>query len=323
VDLSLCVVNTAGRAHLMRCLAAIRDTLPAGVEAEVLVLDNASGDGSTEAVREWNESSEGLGGRLRLIALDRRRGKAENDSTLLAEARGEWCLLLNEDTELCPGAIERLLDAVGREPRAAVAGAQLLAEDGLPSACAWRLPGVSTALFQALFLHRLLVTQGGRGPESHRVGWVQSAAMLVRRSAAAEVGYLDPDFFVYSDETDFQKRLHDAGWSVLQVPSARAIHHEQLTNDRVAGRRRLVEFHRNRDLYMRKHHGAASAAAVRVLTAWSYAARSLASLVLPGRDAGWFWLHARLALNPRGEGIREAAEALNERLDREATGAQA
>ena len=306
----------------MRCLAAIRDTLPAGIEAEVLVLDNASGDGSADAVREWNEGPEGLGERLRLIALDRRRGKAENDSTLLAEARGEWCLLLNEDTELCEGAIEGLLDAAKGEPNAGVVGAQLLAEDGTPSACAWRLPGVTTALFQALFLHRLLVTQGGRGPETHWVGWVQSAAMLVRRSAAAEVGYLDPAFFVYSDETDFQKRLHDAGWSVLQVPWARAVHHEQLTNDRVAGRRRLVEFHRNRDLYMRKHHGVVSAGVVRVLTAWTYAVRALAALVLPARDAGWFWLHARLALNPKGEGIREAAAELNARLDREAAGGQ-
>ena len=315
MDLSYCVVNTAGRALLLRGLEAIRDTLPAGIEAEVLVLDNASGDGSAEAVREWNAGPEGLGERLRLIALDRRRGKAENDSRLLAEAQGEWCLLLNEDSEVRPGAVEALLSAVDGEPKVAVAGAQLLGEDGSRSACAWRFPGVGTALAQAVFLHRVFVTQSG-GAEVREVGWVQSAAMLVRREAAAEVGYLDPEFFVYSDETDFQKRLHDAGWRILFVPAAEAVHHEQLSNDRVAGRRRLVEFHRNRDLYMRKHHGAASAAAVRVLTAWSYAVRALVSLVLPGRDAGWFWLHARLALSPKGEGIREAAAELNARLDR-------
>ena len=182
-------------------------------------------------------------------------------------------------------------------------------------------PGVGTALAQALFLHRVFVTQSG-GAEVREVGWVQSAAMLVRREAAAEVGYLDPEFFVYSDETDFQKRLHDAGWRILFVPAAEAVHHEQLSNDRVAGRRRLVEFHRNRDLYMRKHHGAASAAAVRVLTAWSYAVRALVSLVLPGQDAGWFWLHARLALSPKGEGIREAAAELNARLDRDGCGGE-
>jgi N-acetylglucosaminyl-diphospho-decaprenol L-rhamnosyltransferase len=310
VDLSFCVVNTAGRALLLRCLAAIRKTLHEGIEAELLVLDNASGDGSVEAVREWNEGPGGFGDRLRLIALERRTGKAENDSRLLAEAKGKWCLLLNEDSELCAGAVEALLKAVEAEPRAAVAGAQLLTEDGSESACAWRLPGVTTALAQALFLHKLLVTQSG-GREIREVGWVQSAAMLVRREAAAEIGYFDPDFFVYSDETDFQKRLHGAGWSVLHVPAARAVHHEQLTNDRESGRRRLVEFHRNRDLYMRKHHGAAAAAAVRSLTAWSYAVRAVASIFLPSQVAGWYWLHAQLAFRPRGEGIREAAAAHN------------
>ena len=318
MDLTFCVVNTAGRAHLLRCLNSIRDTIPRGLEAEVLVLDNASDDGSVEAVGTWNEGPDGLGDRLRLIVLDRRKGKAENDSTLLAEAKGEWCLLLNEDSELRPGAVDALLRAVETEPNAAVAGAQLLGPDGSRSACAWRPPSVGTAFAQALFLHRIFVTQSGRGPGIRRVGWVQSAAMLVRRTAAAEVDYLDSMFFVYSDETDLQKRLHDAGWVVLHVPAAFAVHHEQLTNDRASGRRRAVEFHRNRDVYMRKHHGLGSAAAVRWLTAFNYATRALIALAVPSQDAGWFWLHARLAVRPRGEGIREAAAELNARLDREA-----
>ena len=258
MDLSLCIVNTNGREHVLRCLAAIRPNLPDGGTPEVLLLDNASDDGSADAVRAWNEGPDGLGGALRVIAQKRREGKALNDTRLLREARGELCLLLNEDSELRPGAVEALAVALAANPHAAVAGAQLLAPDGARSACAWRLPGVGTALAQALFLHRLLVTQSGRGPEVREVGWVQSSAMLVRRSAAEQVGYLDPAFFVYSDETDFCKRLADAGWSILHVPDALAVHHEQLTFDRSAGQPRVVEFHRNRDLYMRKHHGSAA-----------------------------------------------------------------
>lgn len=314
MDLSFCVVNTNGRELLLRCLASIRATAPPELEHEVLVLDNASDDGSAAAVEAWNASPAGLGPRLRLLARDRRDGKAANDSLLLREARGELCLLLNEDSELLPGAVAALVAALRAEPRAAVAGAQLLAPDGTPSACAWRLPGVGTALAQALFLHRLLVTQSGRGPGVRRVGWVQSAAMLVRRAAAAEVGYLDPAFFVYSDETDFCKRLRDAGWEVLHVPEARAIHHEQLTTDRsAAARRRAVEFHRNRDLYVRKHHGPLAAAAVRALTAWSYALRALAALAMPGASPRLYAMHARLALSPSGPGLREAAAERNRR----------
>jgi GT2 family glycosyltransferase len=313
MELSYCVVNTNGRGLLLHCLESIRDTWPADLEGEVLVLDNASEDGSADAVRRWNAGPDGLGERLHLIAGERRRGKGENDSRLLAEARGELCLLLNEDSELRPGAVNALVEALRAEPRAAAAGAQLLSPDGHLSPCAWRLPGVGTALAQALFVHRIFVTQSG-GSATRRVGWVQSAAMLVRRSAAAEVGYLDPEFFVYSDETDFEKRLRDAGWSILYVPAALAVHHEQLSNDRTAAERRAVEFHRNRDLYMRKHHGPRQAWAVRLLTAFNYRVRALTAWLRPGASHELFRMHARLALHPSGEGVREAAEAYNNRL---------
>ena len=97
---------------------------------------------------------------------------------------------------------------------------------------------------------------------------------MVRREAAARVGYLDPAFFVYYDECDFARKLADAGWHELFVPDALAVHHDQLSTDLAAGLPRIVEFHRNRDLYMRKHHGPGAARAVRWLTAWSYAVRA-------------------------------------------------
>ena len=160
--LSYCVVNTNGRDWLMACLAAIDRTHPPGVSYEVLVLDNASEDGSADAVRDAHPAA-------RLIALDRRGGKAENDSRLLQEARGEHCLLLNEDTELREGATRALLDALDGDPRAGAAGAQLLTSDGEPTACAWRLPNAGWALAGALFMH-----------DSYAV---QSRGNSVRRSA--------------------------------------------------------------------------------------------------------------------------------------------
>ena len=206
-----------------------------------------------------------------------------------------------------------MLAALDERPRAAVAGAQLLDPAGNPQPCAWRLPGIGTAVASALFLHRPLVVQGDRERISE-VGWVQSAAMLVRRAAAEEVGYLDPGFFVYSDETDFEKRLRDAGWSVVHVPAAQAVHHEQLASDLDGERRRIVEFHRGRDRYMRKHHSAAVAAIARVLGAWTYLPRALAALVIPGHDPRRYLLHAKAALNGgAGEGLREAAEQHNAR----------
>jgi GT2 family glycosyltransferase len=293
-------VNTNGREYLLACLAAIERTHPAGVEREILVLDNASEDGSAEAVRA-------LGGAIRLIALERRTGKAENDSTLMREAEGTYCLLLNEDSELRPGAATTLLEALEADPKAATATAQLLDSSGNPVPSAWRFPGVGTAAIGALFLHRWLTVQS-KGDTMRRVDWAQSSALMVRREAAAAVGYMDPAFFVYYDECDFAKRLAEAGWRSLFVPAAEAVHHDQLSTDLAKGLPRIVEFHRNRDLYMRKHHGRAAALAVRLLTAWSYALRALAGAVRPGRSPRIMWAHARQALFPnRGESLRDRA----------------
>jgi hypothetical protein len=255
-----------------------------------------------------------LGRDIRLIALDRRAGKAENDSRLLREARGEFCLLLNEDSELEPGAVAALLGALQSDRDAAAAGAQLLSPDGSEVPCAWRLPSAETALAGAFFVHRRYTVESG-GTGTRPVGWVQSSAMLVRREAAEQVNWLDPEFFVYSDETDFCKRLHDAGWKILYVPSARAIHHDQMAQDASGAERRIVEYHRNRDRYLRKHLGRVEAFLMRPVLAWPYLLRAVAAVFLPGHSPRRYSLHARQALMPgQGEGIREAAEAYNRAL---------
>jgi GT2 family glycosyltransferase len=304
--LSYCVVNTNGREYLLACLAAIERAHPAGVEREVLVLDNASDDGSADAVRE-------LGGDIRLIALEQRTGKAQNDSTLMREASGRYCLLLNEDSELRPGVSAALIAALDADPTAAAATPQLLNAAGAPVPCAWRFPGVATALAGALFLHRWFTVQS-KGSATRRVDWAQSSALLVRREAALAVDFMDPEFFVYYDECDFAKRLDKAGWHSLFVPAAAAVHHDQLSTELAKGLPRIVEFHRNRDLYMRKHHSWAAALAVRGLTAWSYALRALAATVLPGQPAGVYWVHAKQALTPsRGLSLRDRVKSRDSR----------
>jgi N-acetylglucosaminyl-diphospho-decaprenol L-rhamnosyltransferase len=337
IELSFCVVNTSQRELLLHGLDAIaRERAALPFVTEVLVLDNGSRDGSAEAARAHPAVDE-------VIALGERRGKALNDSELMRRARGSYALLLNEDSELLPGATLALWQELQAHPDAACAGAQLLrpgggsswsrpaaadpaAPVGLPGAavadpaipatspvaqpCAWRFPTVATALAGAVFAHRLYTVQS-KGEQTREVDWCQSSALLVRREAAVQVGYMDPDFFVYSDEVDFARRLRDVGWRSLYVPGARAIHHEQLSTGTVP-ERRIVEMARNRDLYMRKHHSPAAARAVRWLTAWSYAVRALTALLLPGHSPRRYWRHVTATLRPdRGEGLREAAAEYN------------
>jgi GT2 family glycosyltransferase len=304
VELSYCVVNTEQRQLLRYCLDAIaRERAAVPFETEVIVLDNASRDGSPGAARAHGATTE-------LIALEQRRSKGENDTLLLERAQGRFVLLLNEDSELEPGTTMALHDALAATADAGAAGATLVTPEGAREPSAWRFPGPGTALLTALWLHRRYVVQS-RGDEVRDVDWVQSAAMLVRREAADAIGHFDPSFYVYSDEVDFCKRLHDAGWRVLYVPAARAVRHEVLPEGAVP-QQRIVELSRNRDRYMRKHHSRGAARAVRWLTALTYGMRALAALVVPGHEARLYARHARATLRPgHGEGLAESAADYN------------
>ena len=302
-EVTYCVVNTNQRELLLRGLDAIaREAALVPFATECLVLDNASDDGSAEAARAHPAVTE-------VVALDERRGKGENDSALLQRTRGPFGLLLNEDSELLPGATQALHEALVGRPDAAAAGARLLHPTGGEPPSAWRFPTPRTALDAALLRHGRNVQSTGTA--TREVDWAQSSAMLVRRDAAEQIGWFDPRFFVYSDEVDFARRLRDAGWAVLWVPGAQAVHHEQLRTGGVP-ERRIVEFARNRDLYMRTHHGERDARTVRWLTAPPYALRAAAALVLPGHDPRRYWRHVTATLRPsRGDGLREAAAAYN------------
>jgi N-acetylglucosaminyl-diphospho-decaprenol L-rhamnosyltransferase len=304
VDVSFCIVNTEQRALLLRCLDAVgRERSALAFATEVLVLDNASRDGSAGAARAHPAVDE-------LIRLRQRRGKGANDTELLQRARGRYCLLLNEDTELSPGATAALVEALEEHGDAAAAGAEVVNERGDRQASAWRFPSPSVALLTALGLHRRFVVQS-RGARTRPVDWSQSAALLVRRDAAERIGWLDPAFFVYSDDVDFCKRLRDAGWTVLFAPSAQAIRHAR-PGGAALPERGIVELSRNRDRYMRKHHGPAAALAVRWLTAWTYAVRAVLALAAPGHDPRRYRRHVTATLFPRrGEGLAEAAAEFN------------
>src|SRR4051794_7732863 len=153
VELSFCVVNTEQRGLLRYCLDAIaRERATVDFETEVIVLDNASQDGSVEVARRHPVTTD-------VIALRERRGKAANDGELLRRAHGRFCLLLNEDSELEPGATAALHAALAADEQAGAAGAMLVGPDGEQQPSAWRFPSPGTALLTALWLHRALVVQ--------------------------------------------------------------------------------------------------------------------------------------------------------------------
>jgi GT2 family glycosyltransferase len=207
VELSYCVVNTEQRQLLSYCLDAIaRERATVDFETETLVLDNASHDGSAETARTHAVTTE-------VITRAERRGHAENASALIERARGRFCLILNEDSELEPGATAALHAALAGHDEAAAAGATLVRPDGVQQPSAWRFPRLWTRLLGRRFLDQ------SRGNRLREVDWAPAAALLVRRDAAAGLDW--------RDEVALCRRLRDGGWRVLYVPEARAVHHER------------------------------------------------------------------------------------------------
>jgi GT2 family glycosyltransferase len=297
-DVSVSLVNTNSRELLLACLDSLR-----GTTAEIVVLDNASEDGSADAVRERFPD-------VRLIAQDFRAGFGANHNTVIRATTGRYVYVLNEDTTSDDWGFARMVAFLDANPRVAALGPRLVYPDGRPQDSAWRFP---TPLVSALGLVTLgkagIKQSGGAMPRS--VDWVTGAALLLRREALDQAGLFDEGFFLYSEEVDLQLRLHSAGWGVSFFPEVTVTHHESQFSAGVP-ERRINEMWRSRHRYWRKHHSLAGARAAALLTGAQYAARAAIAPVTGRRELGArMRLHARDAWRVTGPGLRELADEWN------------
>jgi GT2 family glycosyltransferase len=295
-DVSISLVNTNSRELLLACLDSL-----SGVDAEIVVLDNASEDGSAAAVRERYPD-------VRLIEQRHRAGFGANHNTVIRATTGRFVFILNEDTTSDDWGFERMVAHLDANPRIAALGPRLVYPDGRVQSSAWRFPSPATAALGLLTLGRAGILQSGGG-ETRDVDWAMAAALLVRREALDEVGLFDEDIFIYSEETDLCRRLRNAGWRTQFFPSVTVVHHESQFSVGIP-ERRINEMWRGRHHYWRKHHSAAGARAAAMLTGAQYAVRGL--IRAGDRDFGArMRLHAHDAIRVTGPGLRELADDWN------------
>jgi GT2 family glycosyltransferase len=296
-DLSVSIVNTNSRELLLACL----ETLPRG--ADVVVLDNASEDGSAEAVHERFPD-------VRVLARDSRAGFGANHNTVIRATGGRYVYVLNEDTTADDWAFDRIVAYLDAHPRVAALGPRLVYPDGRLQDSAWRFPTPLVSTLGLLTVGKLGVKQsGGDGPGP--VDWVMGAALVLRRAALDEVGLFDEGFFLYSEEVDLQFRLRQAGWEVHYFPDATVVHHESQFSADVP-ERRINEMWRSRHRYWHKHHSSAGARVAALATGGQYAVRA-AVAPLAHRSPQRMLLHARDAWRVKGPGLRELADDWNRR----------
>ncbi len=303
-DLSVSIVNTTSRELLLACLDSLQSE-----GAELVVLDNASEDGSAEAVRERFPG-------VRVIAQQRRAGFGANHNAVIRATGSRYVYVLNEDTTSDDWGLERMVRYLDAHPRVAALGPRLEYPDGRHQDSAWRFPTPAVAALGLFTLGKLGVKQS-ESVSPRRVDWVMGAALLLRREALDEVGLFDEDFFIYSEETDLCLRLRQAGWEAHYFPEVTVVHHESQFSAGIP-ERRINEMWRSRHRYWHKHHSAAGARLAAAATGLQYAARAGIARVRPSAfDPGFgarMRLHASDAWRVRGPGLRELAEEWNGRL---------
>jgi len=268
IDLSIVIVNWNVRELLRRCLASIFVAdLP---RMEVIVVDNASSDGSSEMLRaEFPQ--------VMLLANAHNRGFPAGNNQAFAVARGRYVMTLNPDTELIGQALTGMLAYLDAHPQVGALGPQLLNPDGSIQSSRRRFPTLSTALFESTWLQGLAphgVLQRYYMEDiapnvMQEVDWLVGACILVRREVLQTVGGFDEAFFMYSEELDWCKRIQSAGWKIVYLPEAKVIHHTGRSSEQAVAARH-IHFQTSKVRYFRKHHGRWAAGVLRLLLLGMY-----------------------------------------------------
>jgi N-acetylglucosaminyl-diphospho-decaprenol L-rhamnosyltransferase len=218
---------------------------------------------------------------VRLIKNSVNVGFATANNQAIGQSSGRYVLLLNSDTKVLPGGLAELVDFMKSQPHAGAAGSRLLNPDGtLQPSCSpeptlarelWRLFHLDS--FYPCALYRMHDWPVDR---PRRADIVQGASMILRRAVIDQVGVLDTDYFMYSEEVDLCHRVLKAGWQIYWVPASQIIHYGGQSTKQAAAAM-FLQLYRGKTLYFRKNHGQMAATAYKGILAAATLARLCAS----------------------------------------------
>lgn len=241
ITLSIVIVSFNARADLERCLASLHDAPPAAPH-EIIVVDNASTDGSEDTARRAG---------VTVIASGANLGFAHANNMGIRASGGVNILLLNSDTIVPPGAIDRLLAELDHDDDVAVVGPRLVDANGRAELSFGRMIGPLNELRQKRLAGSAAVERLAR--ERHYPDWVSGACLLVRRADAEAVGGLDERYFMYTEDVDFCAAIRARGRRILFTPDTEITHlrGRSAASAPVATR---DHYRRSQLAFYRKHH---------------------------------------------------------------------
>ncbi|HEV7400639.1 MAG TPA: glycosyltransferase family 2 protein [Solirubrobacterales bacterium] len=268
-DLSVVIVTHNGREMALRTLRSARASL-GGLQAEWIVADSASTDGTPEAIeREFGDEVE--------VLRVPNRGFAAGNNIGIAWAQGRYVLLLNPDIEVLEGSFADLIAALDSRPDVGIASVVQRGSDGELQFSMRRFPSPGRDLGESLFAARWpflttmqeLEMRAGRYRREISADWLCGAFLCARAEAIVSIGPMDERFFLYSEEIDWCLRAHQAGWDVRHLPVMTVTHH--------AGRRDrgdlMAQLAHSRSLFAHKHHGILGALGIRAALAVGHVLR--------------------------------------------------
>lgn len=245
-EVSIVLVNYNQLAYTAQCLESLF-AAPPQVSFEVVLVDNASHDGSAEELERRFPQ-------VKLVRSPVNRGIAGGNNLGIRAGNSRYVLLLNNDTLVTPGSIDRAAAYLDEHPEVAGVGGDLLNPDRSFQSGYARFHTLGSVFLDITRLGHLIRPEYPSFPPSNEireVEWMSTAFMLFRRQALEEVGLVDEEYFIYSDETDLEYRLYKNGWKIVYLPELQTIHFggKSLT----PWRRRWLMY-RGTMIFFRKHH---------------------------------------------------------------------
>lgn len=263
MDLSVIIVSWRVKELLEQCLESIfRQTQD--LQLEVIVIDNDSGDGTAEMVKNNFPT-------VQLVASQINLGFARAANLALRRAKGKFLLLLNPDTKLIDNSLKKSVDFMEERPDIGVMGCRLLNHDLTLQPSVRRFPRLLDHCLMVLKLHHLfplkryLAADFDYG-ETGAVDQVMGAFFMVNRSAFSQIGFLDEKYYIWFEEVDYCQRAKKAGFSVSYYPEAKIIHYGGQSFKQVFTLKNHWIFSCSRLRYIRKHQGILAYLIILILT---------------------------------------------------------
>lgn len=253
MDISIIIANWNTCEILRNCLASIYASTR-DLECEVIVIDNASSDSSVDMVKSEYPQ-------VGIIANSENRGFAAANNQGMAIAKGRYVLLLNSDTIVLDGAIDKVVAFAEGHPKAGITGCRVLNEDKTLQLSCFMFPSILNMTLWITYLFKLFPRSRFFGRE--RMTWwsrddvrevdvVTGCFMLVRCEALVQVGSMDERFFMYFEETDWCYRFKQAGWKTMFTPCGEIIHLGGFSSKQIKSRM-VKQWHRSMLLFYKKH----------------------------------------------------------------------